>query len=221
MIGSRQMKYTMKRLPLYSAYLMGAALLTAPTPVSAAPAQPVRKATAQDKFKQLIAELDLDENQQRLLAVGLKNYLSKLAAVRADAKLTQRKKLESIAKIIGYIDAEFKTHLSSAQYREYEGLREKLFQTPQAAQGPGAKLAKELGLTLQQQLALAPVFQQQMAQIKAIRANPRLNGAQKLQAFQAVQAAITAAMRKNLTAEQFKKWQEMAVSQKKGRFPRK
>lgn len=213
----------MNNMKSLSIYLLAAGLLAVFAPAtSAAPKGGAKRAaTAQERFRQLVKELDLSENQQRLLAVGLKNYFDKLKAVKENPKLTQRQKLESMAKILDYIDDEFKAQLSPKQYRKYLDVRGNIFSMPQPNKGPGAQLTKDLGLSLQQQLRLVPVFQDQMAKVRTIQANPRLNLQQKIQELQAIRRALDAEMKSNLTVEQYKIWLKIANRRQNQRFPSK
>jgi Spy/CpxP family protein refolding chaperone len=86
-------------------------------------------------------------------------------------------------------------------------------QLVQAQTGPGAQkieqLAKQLKLTPQQKLRLAPLLEAEAPKVEAIKGNPTLGKVQKLEQLNAVHEQIDPEVKSILTPAQYQKLQEI------------
>jgi Spy/CpxP family protein refolding chaperone len=198
---------------LLTALLLGGALNLKPV-VRAEEAKPSVSDRIRDRLEEVIAVLELSDDQKLKIKEVFQNHGEKFKALREDTGMSREEKMQEFKAIQEDIDSEMKGILTTEQYAKWQGKRNEL-RTEATKSAPTDKMrewmkktAEELNLTEEQKSKLKDVYQGPVERLKELRADTSLTPEQKLQEYKAIEEDIVPQLKKILTEEQFNKWQQ-------------
>jgi protein CpxP len=168
-----------------------------------APAQGRRGFHHGDGFKHIAQKLNLTQQQQDQLKPIFEKQHQQVRAIRQDTSLSQDQKKQKIDALHQDMQTQMNAVLTPAQQQQWAQMK------AQGKQKMGARMAKKLNLSAQQQEQLKPIFQKRHEQAKAIWQDNALTKDQKKEKMQALRQQTKTQMDAVLTPEQQQQLQQM------------